>query len=94
MKTKVFNASPHQSRFQHPIREKLFHEKSACAYQNSVYYLQNNVSYVKQNLWNESEFMREQGELKVSKASREEVEKLLNQGVYLEIDYLTFSAKY
>jgi hypothetical protein len=35
--------------------------------------------------------MREQGELKVSKASREEVEKLLNQGVYLEIDYLTFS---
>jgi len=56
-----------------------------------VYYLQNNVSYVKQNLWNESEFMREQGELKVSKASREEVEKLLNQGVYLEIDYLTFS---
>jgi len=22
------------------------------------------------------------------------VEKLLNQGVYLEIDYLTFSAKY
>jgi len=49
---------------------------------------------VKQNLWNESEFMREQGELKVSKASREEVEKLLNQGVYLEIDYLTFSAKY
>jgi hypothetical protein len=38
--------------------------------------------------------MREHGELKVSKASREEVEKLLNQGVYLEIDYLNFSAKY
>jgi len=52
------------------------------------------VSYVKQIHWNESEFMREQGELTVSKASREEVEKLLNQGVYLEIDYLTFSAKY
>ena len=49
---------------------------------------------MKQNLWNESEFMREQAELKVSKASREEVEKLLNQGVYLEIDYLNFSAKY
>ena len=59
-----------------------------------MYYFYNNVSYVKQNLWNESEFMREQGELKVSKASREEVEKLLNQGVSLEIDYLTFSAKY
>ena len=59
-----------------------------------MYYFQNNVSYVKQKHWNESEFMREQGELKVSKASREEAEKLLNQGVYLEIDYLTFSAKY
>ena len=76
------------------LGEKLFPEKSACASQKSEYYFQINVSYVKQNLWNESEFMREQGELKVSKASREEVEKLLNQGVYLEIDYLTFSAKY
>jgi hypothetical protein len=38
--------------------------------------------------------MREQGELTVSKANREDVEKWLNQGVYLEIDYLTFSAKY
>ena len=46
-----------------------------------MYYLQNNVSYVKQKHWNESEFMGEQGELKVSKASREEVEKLLNRGL-------------
>jgi len=49
---------------------------------------------VKQIHWNETEFMKEQGELTVSKANREEVEKLLNQGVYPEIDYLTFSAKY
>jgi len=76
------------------LGEQLFPEKSACASKKSVYYFQNNVSYVKQKRWKESEFMKEQGELKVSKASREEVEKLLNQGVYLEIDYLTFSAKY
>ena len=76
------------------LGEKLFPEKSACASQKSEYYFQNNVSYVKQIHWNESEFMREQGELTVSKASREDVEKWLNQGVYLEIDYLTFSAKY
>jgi len=84
--------SPNPEKIQ--LGEKLFPEKSACASQKSVYYFQNNVSYVKQKHWNESEFMREQGELTVSKASREEVEKLLNQGVYLEIDYLTFSAKY
>ena len=44
------------------LGEKLFTEKSTCASQNSVYYLRNNVSYVKQKHRNESEFMREQGE--------------------------------
>jgi len=59
-----------------------------------VYYFLKQCFLCETKHWNESEFMMEQGELKVSKASREEVEKLLNQGVYLEIDYLNFSAKY